>query len=221
MGRVGVTLILTLWAGILGAQEFPLSTDIERRNPNANSGLNANTDPNANAGPNANLGQISIVTLDVDQMFAQSLFGLRILNEYTARRDTLIAENRRIADALREEELALAGQRATMAPAVFSSEAEAFDEKAQGIRRAQDTKERELEILLSEGRSWFLEVSYPVLEQLMLDRGASAILERRSVLLSRTNADITQAAVALIDVQIGDGSNLSPAQTGQENGAEN
>jgi hypothetical protein len=45
----------------------------------------------------------------------------------------------------------------------------------------------------------------PILGQLMVDRGAFAILDRRSVLLSLGSIDVTDDAIARIDTAIGDG----------------
>lgn len=152
-------------------------------------------------------GVPALLTVDIDRLFAQSQFGERIAREYNEGRAALASENRRIADALRTEELALAEQRADMDVDVFRSEAAAFDEKAQGIRRAQDAKERALEDTLAEGRVQFLEVTRPILGQLMVERGAFAILDRRSVLLSLGSVDITDAAIRQIDTTLGDGTN--------------
>ncbi len=157
-------------------------------------------------------GQVAptILTVDIDRLFSQSQFGERIAQTYTQGREDLAIENRIIADALREEELALTAQRADMAANVFRTEAEAFDEKAQGIRRAQDAKERALEETLTQGREQFLDVTRPILGQLMVDRGAFAILDRRSVLLSLGSIDVTEDAIARINDAIGDGAGLAP-----------
>ena len=148
----------------------------------------------------------ALLTVDVERLFTQSLFGQRIAQDYASGREGLAAENRRIADALREEELALAEQRPEMDLAVFRAEAAAFDEKAQAIRRAQDAKERQLETTLTDGRDRFLVVTQPILGQILIERGAYAILDRRSVLLSLGSVDVTEDAIALIDAGIGDGS---------------
>ena len=155
----------------------------------------------------------AILTVDIDRLFAQSQFGERIARDYTEGRAALAEENRRIADALRAEELALAERRAEMAPTVFRTEAEAFDEKAQAIRRAQDAKENALEETLAQGRAQFLEVTRPILGELMVDRGAFALLDRRSVLLSLGRIDVTDDAIARIDAAIGDGGDALPEVT--------
>ncbi len=149
----------------------------------------------------------TVLTVDIDRLFVQSQFGERIAQDYNDGRAALATENRRIAEALRAEELALAEQRAEMDTDVFRTEAAAFDEKAQGIRRAQDAKERALEDTLSNARVQFLDVTRPILGQLMVEREAFAILDRRSVFLSLGSIDITDAALERIDATIGDGTN--------------
>ena len=184
-----VSLLMSAFASMAGAQQL--------------------SDPSVFNIPNTQIAP-SIVTVDVDGLFTQSQFGRRMGQLYTDGREALALENRRIAGALRDEELALTQQRPDMEPDVFLSEAEAFDDKAQGIRRAQDAKERDLEETLTNGRDQFLEAARPILGQLMVDRGAFAILDRRSVLLSLGSIDVTEAALERIDTAIGDGSQLVP-----------
>ena len=157
-------------------------------------------------------GQVAptFITVDIELMFTQSQFGQRIVQSYAQSREALASENGRIAQALREEELALAEQRSEMDLAVFREEAVAFDEKAQAIRRAQDAKERALEETLSLGRDQFLSVTRPILGELMVERGAFAILDRRSILLSLGSIDVTEDAIARIDAAIGDGAQVAP-----------
>ena len=185
-----VSLLMSAFASTAGAQQL--------------------SDPSVFDIPTAQIAP-SIVTVDVDSLFTQSQFGRRIGQLYTEGREALALENRRIAGALRDEELTLAQQRPDMEPDVFLAEAEAFDDKAQGIRRAQDAKERDLEGTLTNGRDQFLEAARPILGQLMVDRGAFAILDRRSVLLSLGSIDVTEAALERIDAAMGDGSQLVPA----------
>lgn len=154
----------------------------------------------------------TFLTVDIDQMFTQSQFGQRVGQSYAQGREELAAENGRIAQALREEELALAAQRSEMEVSVFRAEAVAFDEKAQAIRRAQDAKERELEETLTLGRDQFLSVTRPILGDLMVERGAFALLDRRSVLISLGSIDVTEDAIERIDAAIGDGSQVAPEE---------
>lgn len=155
--------------------------------------------------PRSQFERVAILTVDIDRLFNGTQFGERVAREFNTDSAALAEENRRIAEALRAEELALAEARPDMEPESFRAAAEDFDEKAQGIRRAQDAKERALENALVEARDQFLIVSRPVLGQLMLDRGAFVIVDRRSVVLSLGSIDVTDDAIARIDAEIGEG----------------
>ncbi len=151
-----------------------------------------------------------ILTIDPDALFSQSLFGQRISAQLQAETDALAAENRRIEADLTAEERSLTERRPTMAPEAFRAEAEAFDTKVQGIRSAQDAKERDLQRTLTEGRDAFLEIVRPILGTLMQERGSVLILDRRSVFLGLGVIDITDEAIAAVDAAVGDGSDQTP-----------
>lgn len=157
---------------------------------------------------------VGIVTVDIERLFAATQLGQRISEDFRIASEELAAENRTIAAALTEEESSLTERRPTMDPAAFRAEAEAFDEKVQGIRAAQDAKERALEESLTLGREDFFVSIRPILGQLMVESGAGAILDRRSVVLSVGRIDITDAAIAAIDATVGDGTDTGVATDG-------
>ncbi len=158
----------------------------------------------------------SVLVLDTDRLFTESRFGQRIAKQIQAETEALIEENRRIEAQLTEEERSLTERRPSMAPAAFRAEAEAFDSKVQEIRREQDAKERALQQSTVTGRERFLSAAAPTLGRVMLSRNASVILDQRGVFLSVAAADITDAAIAALDEEVGDGSDLDlskPAET--------
>ena len=160
------------------------------------------------------LVQSPILTIESDRLFNESRFGQRVAREVEAEGAVLAAENRRIEAELTVEERALTDRRAEMAAEGFRSLADAFDEKVQGIRRAQDGKARALNQRLDSGRVAFFQAARPVLESVMRDAEASVILERSSVFLSARVTDITDLAIARIDAALGDGPD--PQVTGDD-----
>ena len=155
-----------------------------------------------------------IVVLDTEKLFAESRFGLRLAEMLQAETEALIEENRRIEAELTAEEQALTRRRPGMDPAAFREEAEAFDAKVQQIRRERDAEERALQQEAAAGRERFLAASGPILGEVMMARGATVILDRRTVFLSTGAVDVTEAAIAAVDAAIGDGSGLaSEAET--------
>ena len=147
-----------------------------------------------------------ILTIDSDQLFENSTFGQRTFEEFEARSALLSAENRRIEEELVAEEKELTELRPTMDPDLFRERADAFDMKVQNIRRAQDTKTRDLNRDLEERRVLFLNSAVPILEQLMREAGAAVVLERRAVFIGSNAVDITRVAIERLNATLGDGS---------------
>lgn len=162
---------------------------------------------NANGGAEFQLGlpQSGILTIQPDRLFSESAFGKRVEREIEAEGAVLTAENRRIEAELRSEELELTERRSGMEPDAFRALADAFDEKVQETRRRQDQKLREISQMGEEARREFIKASLPVLQQIMQEAGAGAILDHSSVFLSADAADITSLAIARIDAVLGDG----------------
>ena len=158
------------------------------------------------------MGQVRspILTIDVDRLVAETRYGERLGEDLQAQEEALAAENRRIEAELTAEEQSLTERRPTMEVEAFRAEAEAFDAKVQRIRAEQDAKEQALSDSVSQGRTEFLNAATPVLAQLMIDRGAAVILQRRDVFLSASLVDITDEAIAAIDAQLGDGTAQDP-----------
>lgn len=162
--------------------------------------------------PDLPIGQVisPVLVIDTDRVFADSLFGRRVAADVQRDSDALVAENRRIEAALTEEERSLTLRRPNMAAADFRAEADAFDERVQGIRTAQDTKQRALQDGIVAGREQFLQVVRPILGQLMQEAGAAIILDRRTVFLAVGSIEVTDLAIARIDEAIGDGVDMVP-----------
>jgi Skp family chaperone for outer membrane proteins len=162
----------------------------------------------------------AILVIDPSRLFAQSRFGQRIASEIEAQSIALSEENRRIEAELTAEEKALTDERPDMEPEAFRDKADAFDAKVRNVRREQDAK---VAALTKEGETaeWrFLGVARPVLEELMVESGASVLFDTRAVLLSAGAVDVTDEAVRRIDQVIGDGGDLELPSPGPEPGAD-
>ncbi|TXH99067.1 MAG: OmpH family outer membrane protein [Pseudorhodobacter sp.] len=147
-----------------------------------------------------------ILTLDDERMFTGSAFGKAVLARQEANAQTLTEENRRIETALEVEEKDLTARRAPMSRADFLPLSDAFNQKVEGIRKAQDAKSRDLNRAFEEDRQRFLQAARPILAQVMQDAGAIAIIDSRAVFVGFDNIDITDAAIARLDAAFADGS---------------
>jgi Skp family chaperone for outer membrane proteins len=149
-----------------------------------------------------------VLTLDQDRLFLQSAFGKAAVARADADETALLAENREIFAALEAEEKDLTARRATTPAADFTALASAFDAKAESIRAAQDAKGLEIARQRAEDQRKFFDVAYPVLAKLMTELGAVAIMNKKDVIVSYKEIDLTDRAIARVDAVLGDGTSL-------------
>lgn len=152
-----------------------------------------------------------ILTLDRERLFAGTMYGQRVNRELEAASTAMAAETRAIEAALEAEEKELTEKRATMDPGAFRDLASAFDDKVQSLRAEREAAEDDLRTQIEDAQIAFFNRIGPVLGQLVRDRGAVLIVDRRAVLLAATNVDITDEAIERIDAVLGDGGDLGGA----------
>lgn len=146
-----------------------------------------------------------VVTLDQDRLFTESRFGRSVLARNEADEAALAAENRKLEAALEAEERSLTDLRQRMEPSEFRKLADEFDLRVEEVRRAQEARFRTLARQRDDDRQKFIETALPVLGQLMSEMGAVVILDRSAIVLSFDRIDITDDAIARLDVELGDG----------------
>ena len=143
-------------------------------------------------------------------VFGETRFGARAAAEIEAEARALAAENREIETRLSAEERELTERRQTASPDEFQSLADAFDEKVQRIREEQDAKARALGRAREEAEQAFFQQIASILSQIVRERGALVILERRDIFLSADRIDITEEAIRRINAALGDGADAEP-----------
>lgn len=125
-------------------------------------------------------------------------------------------------DQLIGEEQALAVERDRTAPAEFRQKAEAFDIRAQTVRRERRQAAVDLGNRAQADRNAFVEATLPVIAAIMQEREAGLVLDRRQALAAVSAIDITQDLVERMDATIGDGGALPelppPSDTPDDSG---
>ena len=158
------------------------------------------------------VGSSPVVTLDQDRLFAESGFGKAVNAQADADSRNLAAEFRKIEAALEAEERSLTAQRAILPPEDFRKLADEFDTRVEEVRKAQDGRSRALLRRQEDDRKRFFEAALPVLGKLMEEIGAVAILDRNAIVLSFDRIDITDAAIARLDADLGNGALVPPPE---------
>lgn len=149
--------------------------------------------------------QSAILTIDRTLLFNETQYGQRILSELNVDAAALVAENQTIDSQLQKEEQDLTARRAVMVPSEFREAAAAFDAKVVELRSQQDQKLADLTLRREAAPQEFENAILPVLVELVRERGAVAMLDRRTVLISDDAIDVTSEAIRRINETLGDG----------------
>ncbi len=150
------------------------------------------------------LQQSPVLTLNQEALYLSSEFGKRVQRELEQQSRELAQENRAIETTLTEEEQRLTIERRNMEPDAFRELADDFDSRVTEIRRAQDEKRDAIQRTADSERARFYEMAFPILLRLVEETGAVAILDNSAVIFSVRNIDITERAIAEVNLAIGD-----------------
>lgn len=155
----------------------------------------------------------AVLTVDQEEMYRQSRWGLRVQAELAAMSRQVAADNERAFADLVADEDALTAARATLSPEEFRTRAARFDERVTAVRQEREAALNALTETAERDRALFFQAAAPVLGRVMTSRGALVVLDQRSVLIADERIDVTAATVAALDAELGDGREFIAAAT--------
>ena len=147
----------------------------------------------------------AILTIDQDALFERTLFGKSLRAAFEKEAEALKVESRGIDTALEAEERGLTDRREGMPLAEFRALADAFDNRVEALRKAQDAKAAAFVARRENAQQQFFQSVAPMIGDYMVERGASAIVNQAAIVVSLGAIDITDEVVARIDAKLGDG----------------
>ena len=144
-----------------------------------------------------------LFTVDMSKLFRSSDFGKSIILANNQARQKLQNENDELEAKLLSEENKLSGQRQILSLDEFRPKALEFDKKVSIIRTQQSTKEENLKIKARKEEAEFYKRIYPLLYELLLEKGGLVLLDQRNTILWDSSVDITDDAIKLINQVLG------------------
>ena len=141
----------------------------------------------------------SILVVDLDRAYEFSIYGKSMREQFGKDNQDVAAENTLILNALKDEELQLTEDRATLSAEEFAAAAVAFDVKVQKIRSARLEKIRQVDEQFKGLKPLFFKCIEPVFDLIMQQLNATVILEKSSILRSIEGIDITELLVERVD----------------------
>ena len=146
-----------------------------------------------------------LFTVDMSQLLRSSDFGKNIIANNNAARQNLQNENNDLEEKLLIEEKELSELRKILSIDEFRPKALEFDKKVTIIRKGQREKEENLNKKVRREESDFFKKIYPILYELLIERGGLVLIDQRNAILWDNSVDLTDDAIALINQALASG----------------
>ena len=146
-----------------------------------------------------------LFTVDLTRLLRSSDFGRNIIAANNIARQKLQSENEELEEKLLLEEKKLSELRKTLSIEEFRPKALEFDKRVTVIRKEQGEKEEFLNKKVRKEESDFFRKVYPVLYEILIERGGLILVDQRNVILWDNSVDITDDAIQAINQTLGSG----------------
>ena len=146
-----------------------------------------------------------LFTVDMSKLLRSSDFGKNIIAVNNAARQNLQNENNNLEEKLLIEEKELSELRKTISIDEFRPKALEFDKKVTIIRKGQREKEENLNKKVRREEADFFKKVYPILYELLIERGGLVLIDQRNAILWDNSVDLTDDAIAVINRVLGSG----------------
>ena len=140
-----------------------------------------------------------LFTVDMTKLFRSSEFGKNIIAANNIARKKLQSENEELEKKLLLEEKELSELRKTLSVEEFRPKALEFDKKVSIIRAEQGKKEEILNKKVRKEETDFFKRIYPLLYEILLERGGLILVDQRNIILWDNSVDITDDAIQAIN----------------------
>ncbi len=140
-----------------------------------------------------------LFTVDMTKLFRSSEFGKNIIAANNIARKKLQSENEELEKKLLLEEKELSELRKTLSVEEFRPKALEFDKKVSIIRAEQGKKEEILNKKVRKEETDFFKRIYPLLYEILIERGGLILVDQRNIILWDNSVDITDDAIQAIN----------------------
>ena len=151
------------------------------------------------AQPTFGMEKSVLFTVDLEKLLKLSDPGKSIILANNMARQALQNENEKLETELLSEEKEISELRKTLSIDEFRVKALDFDKRVTIIRKEQAEKEKLLIEKVRKEEAKFLKQIYPLLYELLSDKGGSVLIDQRNVILWENSVDITNEAINVIN----------------------
>ena len=141
----------------------------------------------------------NLFTVDMTKLLRSSEFGKNIIAANNIARTKLQSENEELEKKLLLEEKELSELRKTLSIDEFRPIALEFDKRVTIIRAEQRNKEELLNKKVRKEEADFFKRIYPLLYEILIERGGLILVDQRNIILWDNSVDITDDAIQAIN----------------------
>ena len=150
-----------------------------------------------------------LFTVDMTKLLRSSEFGKNIIAANNIARKKLQSENEELEKKLLLEEKELSELRKTLSIEEFRPKALEFDKRVSIIRAEQGKKEEFLNTKVRKEETDFFKRIYPLLYEILIERGGLILVDQRNIILWDNSVDITDDAIQKINQALGSGNTIN------------
>lgn len=143
--------------------------------------------------------QGAVVVLDQQRLFSENIYSIQMREQLIALSEDISAENRQIEADLIAQEKRLSEARATLPPEEFKKQADEFNQTVQNVRQEREARINEMDTMVRNVQQKIQQISTPILNALIVEIGAVAVLDSQSTLYVNKTFDITDIALTRLN----------------------
>jgi len=143
-----------------------------------------------------------ILVIDRQALLRQSKVGQSIAQQVQALTRSAESELKGENEALRKEGSALQQQVAILAPDVKAQKIKAFEAKQAAFQQKVQLRQNQIRYGVAMAQRQVESVAGPIVQGLMVQRGANLMLDRQAIVVGAPGLDVTPDAIKLLDQKL-------------------
>ena len=143
-----------------------------------------------------------IFYLDVNFLLSESEAGKHINNELQIINNKNIEEFKKIENSIKTEEEKLLKQKNILKEEEFNNKINKLKEKYKSYQELKNTKNNDLKILGDKAGNQILKIINEILSEYSTKNKISLIMEKKNIVIGKTELDITKNILALLNTKI-------------------
>ena len=143
-----------------------------------------------------------IFYLDVNFLLSESEAGKFINNELQIINNKNIEEFKKIENSIKTEEEKLLKQKNILKEEEFNNKANKLREKYKSYQELKNTKNNDLKIVRDKAGNQILKIINEILSEYSTKNKISLIMEKKNIVIGKTELDITKNILALLNTKI-------------------